>query len=469
MNHVSLPVILMCAIAFYVATYHLYFYFIRKESLLNFYFASICFSVGLYDIASIGLYNSLSVTSGIFWQKCQYFSIILVAASFFYFTYFLIERKKDWIFIFFASMMAALFGMGILFNDYIFSIKDPIVRQVNFFSFIVTYYEARPILLMNMLYILLLIGMVYLFSLLIKTMIKQHRDDLWPLIIGFFVFFISAIVDIMIGAELIRFIYTAEYAFIMIILTMDYALLHRFVNLFFEVENMNVTLEEKVIERTREIRRMADEISSVNKELENKNIILAELAQRDSLTKLYNHAAFQKRLAEVLNLAQRQSFEFSMAMMDIDYFKKINDTYGHIVGDQVIKKVGDVLNPESGYSDAKGEPDNGNKTVSPECRLRSYDIVGRYGGDEFALLICSCGEKEIKIIIDKICLAIKEIVIEGFPDIHITMSIGAVAVTNPSLCTDRKKIIKQADHALYSAKERGRNQAVITVYTDEQE
>ncbi len=463
-----MPVILMSAIAFYVALYHLYFYFIRKESLLNYYFAALCFSVGLYDIACIGLYNSLSVTSGIFWQKCQYFSIALITASFFYFTYFLIDRKRDRLFRFSVSIIAILFGMGLLFNDRIFSIQDPIVRQAGLFSFIVTYYEARPILLMNILCVFLFVFMVYLFSLLIKSLIKQHRKDLWPLIIGFFVFFISCIMDILIASNLVRFIYTAEYAFLVIIFSMDYALLRRFVSLFFEVENMNVTLEDKVIERTLEIRKMADEVSSINKQLENTNHMLAELAERDSMTKLYNHAAFQKRLAEILNLAQRQSFEFSMAMMDIDYFKKINDTYGHIVGDQVIKKVGDVLNPGARYSDPKDSEFSGHKKISPGLKLRNYDIVGRYGGDEFALLISFCGEQQIKIIIDKICRALKEIVIEDFPDIHITMSIGAVAITNPLSCDDKEKIIQKADHALYMAKERGRNQAVITIYSNEQ-
>jgi GGDEF domain-containing protein len=464
MNYISFPVILMCAIAFYVALYHLYFYFIRKESLLNFYFSALCFSVGLYDIACIGLYNSLSLTSGIFWQKCQYFSIILIAVSFFYFTYFLINRKRDLTFRTYVAIMIVLFGMGILFNDHIFSSNDPITRQVHFFSFIVTYYEVKPILLMNILYILLSISMIYLFSLLIRSLVKQNRRDIWPLIIGISVFFISCVMDILVGAELVRFIYTAEYAFLMIIFTMDYALLRRFVSLFFEVENMNVLLEEKVIERTSEIRKMADEVSSINKRLENTNSMLAELAERDSLTKLYNHAAFQRRLAEVLNLAQRHSFEFSVAMMDIDFFKNINDTYGHIVGDQVIRKVGEALNPGTSYSDVKKTQNDNNKTAG--LRLRNYDIVGRYGGDEFALLISFCGEKQIGIIIDKICHTLKEIIIEDFPDIHITMSIGAVVIMNPLSCTDRKKIIKQADHALYTAKERGRNQAVITTYAD---
>jgi PAS domain S-box-containing protein/putative nucleotidyltransferase with HDIG domain len=238
----------------------------RKESKLNFYFAALCFSVGLYDIACIGLYNSLSVTSGVFWQNCQYFSIEPIATSILYFTYFLVDRKKDWLFHSYIAIMAAMFGLGILFNTHIFSLDDPIVRQVNVLFFNVTYFEARPGLLMNLLFVFLFIGMVYIFSLLVHSLIKNHRKDLWPLIIGFCIFFISTIMDILIAAELVSFIYTAEYSFLVIVIMMDYTLIRRFVSLFLEIENININLEEKVAERTSKIQGMADEVSNINKQ-----------------------------------------------------------------------------------------------------------------------------------------------------------------------------------------------------------
>ncbi len=462
MNNISLPVILMCAIAFYVGLYHLFFYFIRKESKLNFYFAAICFSIGLYDVACIGLYNSLSVASGIFWQKCQYFTIQLVAASFFYFTYYLVGRKKDGRLAAYCVMMAVMFALGVFFNDKIFSLNDPIVRQVSGFFFQMTYYEARPGLLMNLLYAFLFVGMAYVFSLLIYFLIRDRRTDLWPLIIGFCTFFVSAVLDILIGAELISIIYTAEYAFLVIIIMMDYALLRRFVGLFFEIEDMNVKLEEKVAERTVKIQSMADEVLSINKQLENKNLMLAELVERDGLTRLYNHAAFQKKLSEVVNAAGRQSFSFCVAMMDIDWFKQVNDKYGHVVGDQVIRKVADILSsrPAAALEDPPAR-------TSAAPGLRNYDIAARYGGDEFALVLCYCDEKGIKIVTDRVAHAVRDIVIEGCPDISVTLSIGVVVVTDPAACRDGKEIIKKADRALYMAKEQGRNRAVITAYGEQ--
>jgi len=252
MSNASIPVILMCAIAFYVGLYHLFFYFIRKESKMNFYFAAICFSIGMYDVACVGLYNSFSVSSGIFWQKCQYFTIQLSIVSFLYFTYYLVGRKKDWIMTSCCIMMAVMFILGIVFNDHLFSLDDPIVREVGGYFFSVIYYEARPAVLMNILYAFLFIVMVYICSLIIR----ERRTDLLPLIIGFCIFFISSVADILIGAELFNFVYTAEYAFLVIIFMMDYALLRRFVGLFFEIEDMNVKLEEKVAERTVRIQNM---------------------------------------------------------------------------------------------------------------------------------------------------------------------------------------------------------------------
>ncbi|HQM44562.1 MAG TPA: diguanylate cyclase [Smithellaceae bacterium] len=456
MSNASIPVILMCAIAFYVGLYHLFFYFIRKESKMNFYFAAICFSIGMYDVACVGLYNSFSVSSGIFWQKCQYFTIQLSIVSFLYFTYYLVGRKKDWIMTSCCIMMAVMFILGIVFNDHLFSLDDPIVREVGGYFFSVIYYEARPAVLMNILYAFLFIVMVYICSLIIR----ERRTDLLPLIIGFCIFFISSVADILIGAELFNFVYTAEYAFLVIIFMMDYALLRRFVGLFFEIEDMNVKLEEKVAERTVRIQNMADEVLSINKKLENKNLMLAELVERDSLTKLYNHAAFQKKLAETVNLAGRQSYKFCVAMMDIDWFKQINDHHGHLVGDQVIRKVADILSsrPADALQDMPG------RKISASQGLRNYDIAARYGGDEFALVLCYCDEKGIKTVTDRVSQAVRDIVIEGCPDISVTLSIGAVVIADPSVCRDGKDIIRRADRSLYMAKEQGRNCVVIAAY-----
>lgn len=456
MSNASLPVILMCAIVFYVGFYHLFFYFIRKESKLNFYFALLCFSIGLYDVACVGLYNSFSVSSGIFWQKCQYFAIQLSIVSFLFFTYYLVGRKHDRVTKFSLIFMSVMFVLGIVFNGHIFSLSDPIVRSVGGRFFSVTYFEARPAVLMNIGYVFLLIVMLYTLFLLIR----ERRKELLPLFIGFCVFSISSVADVLIGAELFRFVYTAEYAFLVIIFMMDYALLRRFVGLFFEIENINVKLEEKVAERTLKIQNMADEVISINKQLENKNLTLAELVERDSLTKLYNHAAFQKKLAQTINLAGRQASPFCLAMMDIDWFKQINDKYGHLAGDQVICKVADILG--SRPADILQESCKRQEPVIQ--RLRNYDIAARYGGDEFALLLCCCDEKGIKIVTERIAEAICNIFIEDCPDISITLSIGAVVIANPSRCQDGKDIIRQADGALYLAKEQGRDRAIIVAY-----
>lgn len=466
----SQPVMLMCAIAFYVGIYHLIFFIIRKENIQNLYFAFICFSIALYDVACIGLYNSLSVTSSAFWQRCQYFSIELIAASFFFFTYSICDRKRDRFLHVFCAVLASLFALGFIFPEQIFSAAKPLVRQVNVL-FINTYYnEAEPGVLMNLLFAVLFISMVYLFALLVRSLVKEGKRHLWPVVIGFAVFFISAIMDIMIGMDAVRFVYTAEYSFLIIIFMMDYTLLRRFVGLVLEIEGMNVMLENKVLERTIKIQSMADEVIAVNKELEDMNVELADLVERDSLTRLYNHAAFQKKLDEVMNMSKRNSVRFCMAMMDIDWFKQINDKYGHIIGDQVILKVAEILRARPGRASQPAEPETnpvpGIRNYDVAGRFREYDVAGRYGGDEFAVLFLYCGENEIRIITDRIQKCLRNIIIEGCPDISVTLSIGIVVIDNPVICGDRKEIIKKADNALYEAKDKGRNQAVIAMYND---
>lgn len=106
---------------------------------------------------------------------------------------------------------------------------------------------------------------------MIRAFLVENKRDLAPLLVGFLLFFVSGVVDILISVNVIVFLYTVQYAFLVMVLTMDYVLLKRFLGVFREAETLNVRLEEKVQERTQEITRIAEELRSANELLASKN------------------------------------------------------------------------------------------------------------------------------------------------------------------------------------------------------
>jgi diguanylate cyclase (GGDEF)-like protein len=166
--------------------------------------------------------------------------------------------------------------------------------------------------------------------------------------------------------------------------------------------------------------------------------ILRSYMVRDSLTSLLNHTAFRSILAQEVNRCRRQNAKLSLAMLDIDHFKMVNDTYGHAAGDSVLKGLSRLL----------------------KQRLRSFDIIGRYGGDELVALLIGCDVDLAIEIMDEIRVHFSEI--EFYPDdikpLYLTFSCGIS--TFPRYQT-AEEISDAADQALYSAKAGGRNKVIV--------
>jgi diguanylate cyclase (GGDEF)-like protein len=182
----------------------------------------------------------------------------------------------------------------------------------------------------------------------------------------------------------------------------------------------------------------AAQLKSVVRSRIERSKILRSYMVRDSLTNLYNHTAFRSILAQEVIRSKRQSSRLSLAMLDIDHFKLVNDTYGHAAGDSVLKGLSRLL----------------------QQRLRNSDIVGRYGGDELVALLIDCDENQAFKIMDEIRIHFSEIVF--YPDetkpLFLTFSCGIA--TFPNFQT-AEEINDSADKALYSAKAGGRNQVNI--------
>ena len=175
-------------------------------------------------------------------------------------------------------------------------------------------------------------------------------------------------------------------------------------------------------------RRQQDKLIQLNK-------ILDQQANTDMLTGLANRRHFMALGEQELSRTIRYGGELSLLMLDIDYFKNVNDMHGHHVGDLVLQKLGDV------------------------CRetLRDIDTVGRIGGEEFAVLLPQTSNEQASEAAERLRAVISSsetLPEQGLP-VHFTVSIGVTTLVDKSTNLDR--LLSEADKALYEAKEQGRN------------
>jgi two-component system, cell cycle response regulator len=175
-------------------------------------------------------------------------------------------------------------------------------------------------------------------------------------------------------------------------------------------------------------------------ELSKKNALLEELVKKDSLTNLYNHRFFHERLSEEFKRSVRCEEPLGCIVCDIDFFKNINDSYGHQAGDEILKALSAV------FRDV----------------LRDIDIVCRYGGEEFACILPQTEIREAATLGEHLRRSIEA---QVFPvhggSISVTISIGVSALPANNASTFLE-LIRFADEALYAAKQSGRNRVIVS-------
>jgi diguanylate cyclase (GGDEF)-like protein len=170
-------------------------------------------------------------------------------------------------------------------------------------------------------------------------------------------------------------------------------------------------------------RRLVQKMLKIRKQVE-------EMANTDVLTGIFNRRHALKRFQEELDRAKRLKRELSCIMLDIDHFKAINDKYGHLTGDEVLREVAGRI----------------------KQAIRTYDIFGRYGGEEFLVIMPDATLEEAKSLAERIRI---EIGARPMQDIDVTVSLGVTHYINSDNVID--DIIKRADVSLYEAKAAGRN------------
>lgn len=165
--------------------------------------------------------------------------------------------------------------------------------------------------------------------------------------------------------------------------------------------------------------------------------MLAQRAQIDGLTGLWNRAYFDRRWSEEVSKALRHTRPLSLAMLDVDHFKSINDTYGHPAGDAVLQGVA--------------------RLIQRECRTE--DVACRYGGEEFGLIMPDTTPADAQNLCERIRASLSATIWSQHPERTVTISIGICGHINPGATTPGNWL-EHADRALYAAKRAGRNTIV---------
>lgn len=163
-------------------------------------------------------------------------------------------------------------------------------------------------------------------------------------------------------------------------------------------------------------------------------------AETDSLTGLYNHGRFQKKLSDEFQRAKRYKANLSLLFLDIDYFKSYNDSFGHVAGDDLLRRLSGILLKNA----------------------RKLDIVARYGGEEFAIILPQTKKEQALKLAQRIRKAVEKYNFENqeqLPNGKVTVSIGVVSYSNQ--IQSKEDLIKKVDLALYKAKSEGRNKVVL--------
>ncbi len=167
----------------------------------------------------------------------------------------------------------------------------------------------------------------------------------------------------------------------------------------------------------------------IERELIERNKLLEEISKNDGLTELLNHNRIFLELEEQINICKENNNDLSILMLDLDHFKEINDVNGHLVGDEVLAMVGESIKKS----------------------IRDIDIAGRYGGEEFLIILPNTDLERAIVIAERIRTNISKLVFKG--NLKVTTSGGIKQYKNESIFD----FVKNADELLYKAKIRGRN------------
>ncbi len=197
------------------------------------------------------------------------------------------------------------------------------------------------------------------------------------------------------------------------------------------IEEFDIVFSDEILSRGDELQSIANDMTGMKERLQ-------AVIEKDLLTQIYNRRAGEKRLSKYKEEYKKNGTVFSFAIGDIDFFKKVNDTYGHEAGDEVLKMIAKII----------------------DKNMKKYGFAARWGGEEFMLVFHGKTDAEAASLLEKILDEIRasQTNYQG-QIIKVTMTFGVVEYRGEEL----EKTFRKADHKLYIGKERGRNRVVLRI------
>jgi diguanylate cyclase (GGDEF)-like protein len=201
------------------------------------------------------------------------------------------------------------------------------------------------------------------------------------------------------------------------------------------------TLQKRLYVQNFELEAKNQQLEALASQLDELNKELTLLSVTDGLTRAYNHRHFQERLKSEFSRAKRYEEPLACVMLDIDHFKRVNDTWGHPVGDRVLVRVVEILKEG----------------------IRSEDLVARYGGEEFVLLLPRTDAEHARHLAERVRERVEQ---DEFPltngdRLRFTVSLGVAGFVPPDVPETADALLHAADAALYRAKADGRNRVAV--------
>jgi diguanylate cyclase (GGDEF)-like protein len=282
----------------------------------------------------------------------------------------------------------------------------------------------------------------------LKCLYQGQRSALF-FIIAFLIFMLTGMIHgLMDFGSLPANIFTAnalQIGSISEMLLLAFALAYRFDLIrkeIIETKNKQIAADELLVQHLQESeRRLEDRVAERTDELQKLNKKLEELSETDGLTGIANRRCFNNKLEAEWRRALRNGEPLTLAILDVDWFKKYNDHYGHPAGDECIRKVAQICE---------------------QIYCRPGDLAARYGGEEFAFITPATSIEGAFSIAQKVCRTVESLAMPHSQSKlnYLTVSIGVASIL-PSEASNPESLLLAADQALYRAKNMGRNQASL--------
>lgn len=211
-------------------------------------------------------------------------------------------------------------------------------------------------------------------------------------------------------------------------------------SVFSQLDQFKLERLEQQVEYETELEALKGQVQALEREAARAHAeveVQQRRSERDVLTKLPNREAYERRIAIELERVRRYDSKFCLVVADVDYFKQVNDSYGHLAGDKVLKVLAKTM----------------------RRRLRLADFIARYGGEEFVILLPETDAKAALVLMNEICMQIRDCPFHfKSKPLNITISLGIAQVTEGD---DARELFARADKAMYKAKQQGRDRCHV--------